>query len=381
MSLFVIQAAICFIVCDGGPADHFSAFAQHLSKENIVVEIYATGPAFQKFQEKGIEVRNSFSIENISSVEEDILAEKIAKACSGYSSVITDVGHPFDIKLQKALARYAEHVPRFAYYDNPEPYVPGGYSITASQVMLASGGVLFANSHLAESPIFQDPSTEIDFGDLKKSGIGYYPVHQAEINAKRRTTGQVFLRKQFYLKNNIQDGGQKILVYFGGNNDEYYDKALPAFLSLLTEGVQRSDFSNLIIVFQQHPGARTKNLDVSQVSFWINKFGNRKTAPKVVVSSLSADDVQVMADAAFYYQTSMGPQLVLAGIPTIQIGHETYQDILVKNHLIPSVTDFRKFLDVIENLVLVKKEIAREKILESLGTKKNWLQVLKQTIY
>ncbi len=57
-----------------------------------------------------------------------------------------------------------------------------------------------------------------------------------------------------------------------------------------------------------------------------------------------------MADAAFYYQTSMGPQFVLAGIPTVQIAHETYQDILVKNKLSPSVTDVEQFLDVLDEI-------------------------------
>jgi hypothetical protein len=35
----------------------------------------------------------------------------------------------------------------------------------------------------------------------------------------------------------------------------------------------------------------------------------------------------------------MESQFLLAGIPTVQKGHEIFQDILVKTHLSPSVTD------------------------------------------
>lgn len=377
MNFSVTQAAITFIACHGGPADHFATFAQNLPEIGSV-KIYASGPALKKFQERGIEV-HPFSIDNISSEEEDILAQQIAKACSASSVVITDVGHCFDIKMQKALACQITHVRRLAYYDNPEPYVPGGYSQVASQVMLASEGILFANSKLAESSIFQEQHKEIDFTDIKKIGIGYYPIGQSEKIARRRAEEKTFLRQQFLAKNNLIENEQKIFVYFGGNNDEYFGKAFPAFLSLIAEGIEQFDFSNTVFIIQQHPGAKEKNFDARMVSEWISKYEKMEKAPKVIISDFNSDNAQILADMAFYYQTSMGPQFALAGIPTVQIGHEMFEDILVRNDLSPSVTNSSQLIDVIAG-VHSKKEISQEVIFESLGIKNNWFEIFKTAI-
>jgi hypothetical protein len=76
----------------------------------------------------------------------------------------------------------------------------------------------------------------------------------------------------------------------------------------------------------------------------------------------------------------MGPQFVLAGIPTIQVGHETFEDILIRNQLSPSVTDVGQFISVIGGLTHQKKEISREVILKGLGIKTDWLPTLEKAI-
>ncbi len=377
MSFSASAAAVCLIACHGGPADHFATFAKSLSKDVRSIEVYASGPALKKFQERGIEVKFPFSIDKISPEEEDKLAEQIAKACSSASVVITDVGHAFDIKVQKALQ--STHVYRLAYYDNPESYVPGGYSAVAAEVMQAAQGILFANSTLAQSPIFQAPGKEVDFGDRKKVGVGYYPINQAEKIAKRRSAEQSSMRQAFFEKNELEDRGQKILVYFGGNNEEYL-KALQAFLSLLEKGMMQTDFTNLVIIFQQHPGAKEKNIDRNIVERWISTYKETPQAPKMFISDFNSDDAQTLADGALYYQTSMGPQFVLAGIPTIQIGHETYEDILVKNRLSPSVTSVDQLISVIDDLAHQKREISQKVIYEGLGIKSDWLLTLRRVI-
>lgn len=379
MPFSTLAAAVCFVVCHGGPADHFATFTENLSK-NDQIEIYASGPALKKLQERGIPVQVPFSLEGISHAEEDVLAEKIAKACSAAKIVITDVGHSFDIKVQQALERLAINVSRFAYYDNPEPYVPGGYSEVAAQVMQVAQGILFASSNLAEASIFQTTDKEIDFGSRKKIGIGYYPINQSEKIAKRRTEEKSILRQRLLQKNSMVDRGQKILVYFGGNNEEYFLKALPAFLSLLEKGMDQSDFINLIVVLQQHPGAKSQNLDRNLFEEWASKYGQTSHAPKIIISDFNSDDAQTLADQALYYQTSMGPQFVLAGISTIQVGHETYEDILVRNGLIPSVTRVDQLLEAIDSLNKQSKEVDRNVILKGLGIKQDWLQTLKTVI-
>lgn len=411
-----MSTAVCLIACHGGPADHFATYADALAKKGYDVQIHATGPALKKFQDKGIEVKFTFSLDNLSAEEEANLAQTIAKTCSAASIIITDVGHAFDIKIQKALKTHATKVPSLAYYDNPEPFVPGGYSSTAAEVMEIAEGILFANETLAKAKIYSAVGKEIDFHDKKRFGIGYYPVSQAEKIAEKRKTDHETARSTFLMKHGIKDEGQKVLVYFGGNNEEYFSKAFPKFLSFVAESSERTDLKdtanglksftseaetaeptgslevtkietgalkpipkNTVIVIQQHPGAKGKNQDGQQVEAWLKMLEGQVNMPKIILSDFSSDDAQVLADAAFYYQTSMGPQFALVGIPTVQIGHETYEDILVRNHLAPSVTTAKGLVEVIANLDQMGKT-PKENLLTNLGIKENWLETLENAI-
>jgi hypothetical protein len=353
-------AAVCFIACHGGPADHFATFAEDLPG----VQIYVSELAAGKFHKRQIEVKQTFSTKGLSSEEQDLLAEQIAKACAKASVVMTDVGDAFDIKLQKAFALHAKGVVRLAYYDNPESFVPGGYSVTAAEVMHASHKVLFANSRLATA--FDLPQQKI--------GLGYYPLDPAKKIAAERASPH---RQELVAQHGLQ--GQKTLVYFGGNNETYFNDALPAFLRLLTEAAETTDLSSYTIVFQQHPGAKEKNLDKTKVEEWQAQHCGMKHAPKMVFSTFSSDEAQIVADAALYYQTSMGPQFVLAGIPAIQVGHEKYEDILVRNGLAPcatSATQLKSALEGLQHYPAPENEV----ILEKLGIKENWRETLKVTV-
>lgn len=382
MSVSMSTAAVCLIACHGGPADHFATYAEELVKHGYNVRIHATGPALEKFQQRGIKVTSPFSLQNLGPEEEDNLADQIAKTCSTASLVLTDVGHAFDIKIQKALATHAKKIPRVTYYDNSEDLVPGGYSYIADQVMQEAEGVLFANETLAKATIYSEIGKEVDFGSKKRIGIGYYPVSQAKKIAERRDLEHDSQRSIFLTNNKIEDKGQKVWVYFGGNNEEYFSKAFPAFLSLLAQVVeQQPDLSNVVIVIQQHPGAKVKNQDGEQVSKWLEKFGKTAKMPAIIISNFSSDTAQVIADAAFYYQTSMGPQFVLAGIPTFQIGHEIYKDILVRNHLAYSVTNVTEFVHVVKSLKEGVKEKRQDQlILSGLGIREDWFKVLEGAI-
>lgn len=374
-------AKVCLIACHGGPADHFATYAEVLVKQGHSVQIYASGPALKKFQERGIEVISPFSFENLRPEEEDNLADQIAKTCSTASLVLTDVGHVFDIKIQKALTIHATKIPRLAYYDNPEPFVPGGYSYTAAEVMLEAEGILFANETLAKAAIYSETGKEVDLGSRKRIGIGYYPVSQARKIAERREIEHDSMRSIFLTKNEREDKGQKVLVYFGGNNEEYFSKAFPAFLSFLAQAAEQVDLRNVVIVIQQHPGAKLKNRDGEQVAKWLKEFGEKAEMPRIILSDFSSDDAQVIADAALYYQTSMVHQFVLEGIPTVQIGHETYEDILVRNHLAPAVTNAIQFAHVVENLETgIKEKPQKDFILSRLGIREDWSKVLVQEI-
>jgi hypothetical protein len=377
MSLAI--STICFIACHGGPADHFATYAQALTQHGYHVDVYATGPALKKFQERGMQVK-SFSLDDLPSEAEDNLADQIARTCSSASVVITDVGHPFNIKMQKALE--ATKVTHLAYYDNPEPFVPGGYSKIAAEVMQIAQGILFANATLANAKIYNGLEEEIDFGHKKRFGIGYYPVDQAEKISKRRALEQKAARSTLLEKSGIKDENQKVWVYFGGNNDEYFANAFPAFLRFLEEAMEQVDFSKIVIVIQQHPGAKAKNLDGQRVDEWKEKFAHKASAPKLLMSDFSSDEAQVVADAAFYYQTSMGPQFALAHIPSTQIGHKPYEDILVKNQMAFSVSSADQLIDRAKNLNQgVEKNLQRDVILNKLGIKPDWFKALDLAIH
>ncbi|MBS4168333.1 hypothetical protein [Parachlamydia sp. AcF125] len=77
----------------------------------------------------------------------------------------------------------------------------------------------------------------------------------------------------------------------------------------------------------------------------------------------------------------MGPQFILAGIPTIQIGHETYEDVLVRNGLAPTVTDAIQLTREIKNLEEeIKEKPQKDFILSKLGIREDWPVVLEEAI-
>ena len=273
-----LSPSVYLVACHINPVDHFSNYIGNMDKSKF--HIYATGPALKKFEERKIEVASPFSLDQLTDAEQEDLAVQIAKACAAASAVLTDSGHPFDIKLQKALAIYAPNVARLCYYDNPEAEVPGGYSKVAAEVMLAADKVLFANANLATKPLYSEPGKEVDLGNKPRIGIGYYPLDSAEKIAERRKLERIPLRKKLLAAKGLSDKGQKILVYFGGNNEKYFHEAFPSFLSFLSLAKDQADLSDSIILLQQHPGAKAKNLDGLMVSTWMERNRDSKKAPK-----------------------------------------------------------------------------------------------------
>ncbi len=329
------MAVICLIACHGASADHFAVFAQKLLDEGYQVRIYASEHAVKKFQDRKIPITMSFKVD-------ECKASEIAESCAD-SVVLTDVGHPFDITLQQALNG------AIAYYDNPEPLVPGGYSKVAGEVMKLASKVLFANANLETSPLLDVPFE-------KRVGLGYYPTAAAEKVAKRRAEEGKRMRQQFGYED------KKIMVYFGGNNEEYFGEAFPAFLSFLSE-----DLTDYIFVLQQHPAAKEKNIDRQMV----------QDAP-LIISDWTSEDIQVIADGALYYQTSMGPQFALAGIPMLQVGHKTYEDVMVRSGMCPSVTNGEDFAEQIAKMEpTLMSEEQRQAIYKIIGIRDDWFERLK----
>lgn len=357
---------IYFVVCHPGPANHFQVFVDSLTAEGKEIRVISSDLISSRFSN----IESSFSLKDLSVEERAQLAETIAKTCASAKAVITDVGDTFDIELQEALEKFAPQVARFAYYDNFSLSVPGEYGIIAPKVMQKAQTILFGNANLEREEL-------PDLADKKKIGIGYYPTKEAEEAALERTPEkrQAIYDKLVEAHPSIKKD-LSVWVYFGGANSEYYDEAFPAFLTILETAIQREDLSNRLLVVHRHPRASDEG-DKNKLERWLQQHQDHAHLPKIVISTLTSKEAQVVADTAFYYQTTMSPQFVLAGIPTIQIGHKTYADIPVELGLVPSVTSADMLAKACE--IQDKKDV-KETLMQGLGIKVNWNDILKEAL-
>ncbi|CAF2060055.1 unnamed protein product, partial [Rotaria magnacalcarata] len=124
---------VCFIVCDGGPAAHFAAFATNMFNQNqLQITIHATGPALNKLKDSnlptGLQLR-SFTIDESKREQQEQVARELIDSClkEGARTIIVDIGNKFDALLQINSSKNnlnTDKVRFWCYYDNPEPYVP-----------------------------------------------------------------------------------------------------------------------------------------------------------------------------------------------------------------------------------------------------------------
>ncbi len=372
------MTVICFIVCHLGSANQIADYQPILEKQGYVVWTYTTGSVKEALEKRQLKVRelnpNNLDLYQRGD-EQQQLAQEVAKVCSAADVIVTDVGHLFAVQIHLALREYKKL--HLAYYDNPDNWVGGGYSQTAVQVMRVANGVIVANPYLLEEGLEEEPGLPFNLKDKPCWGVGYYSldkameIRQARLDAQHRAE----MRRQFFVANpHLVDKGQKILVYIGGNNETYFEKALPATARMLTQAAQKEDFSDYIVVIHQHGGAKKRNEEAKLLPI------NDSTAPfACVLSQLSTDDVQILADAAFYYQTSLIYQTCLAGLPVMQIGHDTFHDRLIKKDLCKSVTTTDDFLKELKSLGQSSfDEEAFNQIKEAVGYDENWQERLKE---
>jgi hypothetical protein len=228
--------------------------------------------------------------------------------------------------------------------------------------MAVAQKTLFANTRLAKETLYAAPQVPTELPYEKRIGLGYFPLQAVQMLSSARDARKEIVRRLFLERHRISDTGQKIWVYFGGNNDVYFEDAFPAFLQILKESHLHP--SDHLIVFQQHPGAKAKNLDHALA----------ENAP-LLFSDLSIEEALILSDGALYYQTSMGPQFVLCKIPAIQIGHEPYLDVLVRNRLAPSVTTPDAFVKALRSLS--SPNLSRSYLMEELGIAPDWAKKLQ----
>jgi hypothetical protein len=362
---------VYLVAFHGASADHFSQFAKKLVEYGCEVQFFAAGDAFKK-----LESQHSQSLNSFSNSQDELI--RIARRCAEAAVVITDVGHESDIALQEALSQYAPATYRIAYYENPEPYVPGGYSRVAARVMPLAHRVLLANSNLAIQPLYQEPGHEVPLKPEQKFGLGYYPLEPAKVVAAKRAD-RAEQRSEWEALHNVQ--GRRIFVYAGGNNEVYFSAAFPAFLRFLSELTEREELADCVILLQQHPGAKAKNIDGEMIRQWVDHYASNPRAPRIIISDLSSEQAQILADGILYYQTSMAPQFVLAGIPTIQVGHDVYEDLLVRNDLCSVATDAESLLRALKGIGKNAQDVVDEgKVKRGLGYLPDWPERLRSAV-
>ncbi|CAF1072091.1 unnamed protein product [Rotaria sp. Silwood1] len=379
---------VCFIVCDGGPAGHFAAFATNLFNQNeLQIIIYATEPALTKL--KNSHLPNdiqllSFTVEDGDRKQQEQVATQLIDNClkQGAHSIIIDIGNKFDAIFQLVSSKRnlpTDMIRFWCYYDNPEPYVPGGYSIKTEETIKASQYILFANMNLAkiDSIIYSLPEKSIDLTNKTVQGIGYYPVVEVEKLLQQRELERDTLRVQ-----NNWTNIKHLFVYFGGNNDVYFDQAFPTFLSNLSQ-IDKNIIQDVLFVLHQHPAAKKQNRDGLLFQEWLSKNNHIQG----ILSTLkTSDQAQIIADAALYYQTSMAPQFVLLGLPTMQVGHEIYHDILVKFNLCYTATNT---IELAVGLTSMKErsyssdkiQQSKELIYNAIGYTSDWPKNLHRVIF
>jgi hypothetical protein len=371
---------LIFGLIHGGPVDHAAAYKGCLEERNYHVEIVAGDQAFDKLKKKNIKVERAFSIKDLNDEQKQDLAKQIALTNQKALVLITDVGDLFGVDLQRAFHFYAPKVKRAVLYENLEPLVPGSYGLTAKRVIEKTHAIFFANADLLEEGININEEEKIDLAGKHQVGVGYYPLESGiEMEIKRKEKHDE-CKQAFFEANNILDKGKKVIGYFGGNNEVYFNQALPAFLRQIEEAAAKNDLSNWIILFHQHPGAVARNIDRSQVETWlalpVNQ--NSKNLPQFIFSRDSVngdgDMVQIIIDRGIYYQTSMAPLIARAGIPLIQSAHETYPDRLVKNGLIHSVTTGDELFKSLETAEPIPSEL----IQKCLGSRPDWQSRLEK---
>lgn len=358
-------AEVCFVASHPAAGAHFADFYYELTKQGrIQCRVLATEKAADELMKRDVPVydfyygKKSRTLKDLPEEEQEQIAESVAKICSTAKCVITDLGQEFSAKVQNKLAEKYPSIVLVAYYDNPEAFVPGGYSATAAKVLLKSQAVLFANAKLADGPLYSAPDVPLDLNGKTKIGVGYANLKDVEELREKRS-------------GRSSNNTDKLAVYFGGANDVYYDQAFPRFLSILMDASKSQDLSSLTILIQQHPRAVLEgNRDGLLLLDWQKTASPQ--APKIAISSIPFNEALVAADLALYYQTSAAAKFMLVGVPTAQIGHEAYSDVLVRNNFCPSITQSKEFLELIKIFPTPPTQEVRNKILNATGIDPAW---------
>ncbi len=299
---------VAFVAMHSLPAEHFAIFEAILVKNSIPVRMIVGGVAKKalgsRLPDVDMDIWSDLGVKEFSA--------EVASVCEFANIILVGIGHQFAGHFLEAITnRYGDSKRVILYYENPEVFVPGGYSELAQAAVTLGkpAEILFANRNLAASDV--DVCQGID--DVRKIGLGYYPMQEIETLRKLRADKK------------IED--EKVIVYLGGAevNSDYFCEALPAFIDMMSK-ISLED-SPTTLIFRKHP--RSTGLDWSMVK------ALEVPGLTVLLDQDSLLNTLARADYTLYYQTSLSPMLVLAGVNPIQVGHVVYNEVLVEKGVIP----------------------------------------------
>lgn len=336
-----VIASSFVVLAHPSPANHFVEHVQSFREKEVPFVVVTTHFASRVFREAGLD-----------HVEAEGL-EEILERIRGASQVIVDVGTLLSKEVLETLPKGVEKI---AYYDNPESNVPGGYFETAVQVMACADTILFASRTLPEKI---DGWPEV-LHAKKRIGIGYYPMGQGAALRAVRTdlSAREAKRNAFFEKYGKEDTGQKIVVYFGGNNEAYF-RAFEYVCRMIREWEPSSD--EFLFVLQQHPRAKDEGRDRGFID------------ERWVVSEWNSMEMAALADMGLYQQTSMN-YLLLGGLPLIQATDCRFDDGGVLGGLIPVATD----VEALRSALRDGRGVREDAVARLVGFAPDWKEALSR---
>lgn len=344
---------VAFIAMHTLPAEHFTIFESVLNKKGISTQMIMGGVAKRALGSRLPDIDMDIWVGR--GVKE--FSKAASEACEHSKIIFVGIGHQFSGHfLEAILERYGKSKRVILYYENPEVFVPGGYSELAQAAIVIGKPreIVFANENLAREGISVCEGLE----GVRKLGLGYYLMSDIEI------------LKKLQAERGREKG--RVWLYLAGaeTNRDYINKAFPAFINMVSE--ISFEENPITLIFRKHP--RSSGIDWEQLN------ALKKPGLTILLDEDSLLNTLAIADYAFYYQTSLSPLLVLAGINTIQVGHEVYHEILVDKGIIPVATNASEFRRILDS---PKNEIAEEVVYDAIGYDPLWenrlLEIIEST--
>jgi len=363
---------VCFITLHSNASLHFAKLAQVLTREKISWQVMAGEASEAALKEAKVAHHkisvwtNKKSMKELSPKEREAIAKLVVKTCKKAKVVVTDISEGLMVDIHKELASISS-ARRFVYYDNPEGYVPGEYSLYFEEVLRTEPqGVVFANKHLKEEDVYGGHKQKMSLDSFQKVGLGLMLMDDAEKMLSLSHTKQL-IRQDLFEKLGIKDEKQKLLVYLGGCNTLYFYQAFPFFLRSIEENIGHSFFENALLLLQQHPRAKQEG------SIDLYELLARGFPFQVFLSPIPTLEMLSCADLVYYYQSSLIPKIALAKKPLVQVTPEPLEDMTTRLRLVDSVLDPKDFVPYsLKALSTTYEQQSLKRLQEALGYDEKW---------